>query len=231
MPDPIVYALPGTMCDARLWQRLLPQLPGVQWRHLPIPHDHSLDGLVVSLLDQLPVEPVNLLGFSLGGYLAALLTCRAPQRVARLMVCANSPRALPTEEIGQRQQLLNWVQKHGYQGLGDRKVAQMVSAENLADAGIGALMKAMDASLGEAALVQQLRTTTERQDLQAPLAGLAQPVHLVYGDQDRLVSRPWVEALAGMRPDFVIREVPGTGHMLPLEAPVATADAIRQWLR
>lgn len=230
MANPVVYALPGTMCDARLWAWLLPHLPAVQWQHLPIPTGNSLDALVDALLDQLPVEPVNLLGFSLGGYLAARLACRAPARIGRLMLCANSPRALPPEEIRQRQQLLAWVDKHGYQGLSDRKVAQMVAAGRRADAGIGAQMKAMDQSLGQAVLVQQLRATSERQDLLAPLAALALPVHLVFGAEDALVNRPWIATLAESRPDFVIRELAGVGHMLPLEAPAALAEAIRHWL-
>lgn len=230
MPDSVVYALPGTMCDARLWQRLLPLLPGVTWQHLPIPTDATLDALTAALLDQLPAAPVNLLGFSLGGYLAALLACRAPERIARLMICANSPRALPAEEVRQRQQLLAWVAQHGYQGLSDRKVAQMLSTTRRADAGIGALMKAMDLSLGRATLEQQLRATSARQDLLAPLAELHMPVHLVFGDQDHLVNRPWMAALAGRRPDFSLCELPGVGHMLPLEAPAALAQAIHRWL-
>lgn len=218
------------MCDARLWHRLLPQLPGVDWRHVPIPDGPDVDYLVAALYEALPAEPVNLFGFSLGGYLAAALACRHPARVARLFICSNSPCALPESETRQRRQLLAWLTRGGYQGLSDQKIAQMMSARSLADPAIGQCMKDMDAALGLAVLAQQLRATSERADLLAGVSALRCPVWLGFGEEDGLVNRGWISQLQAAAPAHAVHMVPGAGHMLPLEAPQALAGLVTRWL-
>ncbi|MGL6162469.1 alpha/beta fold hydrolase [Microbulbifer sp.] len=220
-----IYAIPGTMCDQQLWQFLRPQLeqPLV---HIPIPNADSVPGLVRALLAQLPDTPVDLLGFSLGGYLAAALVVAAPDRFARVMVSANSPCALPVDEVKQRRQLLAWVQRQGYGGLSDRKIAQMVAPANLANRAITDCMKAMDQRLGQAVLVSQLSATSDRRDLYKPLAALGAKVTYCYGELDRLVNRDWMAAIARHAP---VCELPGAGHMLPLEAPALLAREINHW--
>ncbi|MCZ4303260.1 alpha/beta hydrolase [Zoogloeaceae bacterium G21618-S1] len=225
-----IVAIPGTMCDARLWHRLLPHLPGVPWVHLPIPDDPDIDRLVSALAASLPAGRVNLFGFSLGGYLAAALACRYPARVDGLFICGNSPRALPDSEIRQRQQLLVWLARGGYQGLSDHKIAQMVSNASRADQAIGQCMKDMDAGLGQAVLAQQLGATTERPDLLAAVAALPCSVWMAFGEEDGLVNRNWVRALQTRAPRTVVHEVPGAGHMLPLEAPEVLAGLVTRWL-
>ncbi|WP_237058967.1 alpha/beta fold hydrolase [Microbulbifer sediminum] len=222
--------IPGTMCDRRLWQALWPELEPLQPQHLAIPAGDSVAALVRSLAAALPDEPVNLLGFSLGGYLAAALATTYPERVARLFICSNTPRALPDAELKQRRQLLNWVARHGYSGISERKIAAMLAPENRDREDIARTMRAMDASLGENVLVEQLGATSERRDLVDALVSLPLPVTFCYGEHDTLVTRSWVNELQEQRPDVVVREVQGAGHMLPLEQPLPLAREIRHWL-
>ena len=225
-----VIAIPGTMCDARLWHRLPPHLPGVDWRHVPIPDGPDIDHLVTALHAALPAGSVNLFGFSLGGYLAAALACRYPERVARLFICSNSPCALPESETRQRRQLLAWLTRGGYQGLSDQKIAQMVAERSLADPAIGQCMKDMDATLGLDVLVQQLQASSDRADLLAGVSALCCPVWLGFGEADGLVNRGWIRQFQDAAPAHAVHTVPGAGHMLPLEAPQALARLVARWL-
>ncbi|WP_237065760.1 alpha/beta fold hydrolase [Microbulbifer guangxiensis] len=225
-----LHMIPGTMCDERLWESLLPELPGVAPHHIPIPAGDSVAALVEGLLSRLPEQPVNLFGFSLGGYLAAALATAYPQRIRRLFICSNTPCALPEEELNQRRQLLNWVRRHGYGGISDRKIAAMLGPESRERADIARTMRAMDATLGEAALIAQLGGTSERKDLADALASLPLPVTFCYGEHDTLVTRSWLQGLRRRRRDLTVREIPAAGHMLPLERPGALADAMLTWL-
>jgi poly(3-hydroxyalkanoate) depolymerase len=51
----------------------------------------GLAAVVESLLDELDLGPVDMLGYSFGGGLAQELAHRAPQRVRRLILCATAP--------------------------------------------------------------------------------------------------------------------------------------------
>ncbi|SDZ89865.1 alpha/beta fold hydrolase [Microbulbifer marinus] len=225
-----LYMIPGTMCDERLWRYLWPLLEEQQPRHLPIPPGESITELVAGLVAQLPAAPINLLGFSLGGYLAAALAAAHPERITRLFICANTPRALPEVELRQRRQLLDWVERHGYSGISDRKIAAMLAPGNRNRREITDIMREMDATLGEGALVAQLRATSERADLAGELVALAAPTTFCFGEEDTLVNRQWLENLQRRCPGLRVTQVPGAGHMLPLERPQALAEEIQLWL-
>lgn len=227
---PTIYFIPGTQCDEQLWQWLWPQFPDLNCRHLAIPVGDSVADVVDGLVAQLPANPVAVFGFSLGGYLAAALALAAPDRIERLFVCANSACALPTQEILERQQLIQAIDRFGYRGLHDNKIAQMVAPENLSSSAIADCMKAMDQRLGVDNLIQQLRVTSERLDLQTALASLEIPITYCYGEQDNLVSESWVAALAKRNQWVRQCVIPDSGHMLPLEQPEKLARAIKSWL-
>lgn len=231
MPDTSpLFMIPGTMCDQRLWRDLWPHLQGCQPTHVPIPRASNVTEMVNSLLESLPPQPVDLFGFSLGGYLAAALAAAHPERIRRLFICANTPCALPDAEIKQRQQLLKWVDRHGYSGISDRKIAAMLGPENRDREEIAECMRAMDASLGEQTLVAQLSATSIRDDLARPLGECEFPITFCFGQADTLVNRDWLRALQQRNPAVQVQEVSVAGHMLPLEAPRALAQVIQTWL-
>lgn len=77
-----LYLLPGTQCDDRLWEPLTAILPETIRLHpLSIPMNLNFEGIAQHLCGELPEHPVNLLGFSLGGYTAADFIVDSPLRV------------------------------------------------------------------------------------------------------------------------------------------------------
>jgi pimeloyl-ACP methyl ester carboxylesterase len=56
------------------------------------------------------------------------------------------------------------------------------------------------------------------------------PVLLVWGDQDRLVTRPVIDHAVARRPDWRLHVLESAGHAAPLEVPDAYVDAVRGWL-
>ncbi|KZN15476.1 alpha/beta hydrolase [Marinomonas sp. TW1] len=215
------------MCDDRLWQQASRYLDqSTVLTHQAIPLENSLDDMVACLLTRLPESPVNLLGFSMGAYLAAALTVKHPHRVKRLMLVSNLATGLPEAERQQRRVALNWVAKQGYSGIPRKKAQSMLGLSCQNNEHLIALIQAMDETLGEASLVQQLTASLERPDLIALLKELTIPVHVLVGTEDGLLSASDRQRFKDSQTAEWV-DIDDCGHMIPIEQPPLFAKYVR----
>lgn len=69
-------------------------------------------------------------------------------------------------------------------------------------------------------------------DLDAGLAALTAPTHVLVGTADKLTPPVHARGMAAALPDCVgLTELPGLGHMIPIEDPSAVAEVIRGLVR
>lgn len=222
-----VYLLPGTMCDERMWQLVLPYLPShIALNYLTIGSQSSIDELVDDIAAQLPDYASCLLGFSLGGYLATAFSIKYPERVSQLLVVANSPNALPAREVKERQRTINWLKTHGYKGVPTKRITNLLGDSAKSNQEIIALIRDMDASFGGHVLMQQLLATTLRENLFEQLEQLRIPVDYLVGAEDTLVHIDKLQLQISMSDTMSFTLLKDTGHMLPLEQP----EAFSSWL-
>ncbi|MEW2292999.1 alpha/beta hydrolase [Streptomyces sp. NPDC006743] len=221
--DEVVRRLPREQATVRFDQR--------GWgtsRALPGPYD--LDRLADDLIrvtGECVEGPFVLVGHSMGGKVAQLAAARRPSGLAGLVLVAPAPplpAAAVTEEY--RQGL-----SHAYD-----------SPESVGHA--------LDHVLTSVALPPGTREAVVRDSLAAsddartewPLRGIAQditaqardidvPVAVLAGEHDA-VEPPSVlrECLLPFVPHADMTVVPGAGHLLPLEAPGAVADAVGRFV-
>ena len=84
-----IYLIPGLMTDERLWSRIIPLLKDeYELIHVPIPHTGDFDEIIDILFNLFTEDKVNLLGFSLGGYIASYFAITYPNRVNKLFMLA-----------------------------------------------------------------------------------------------------------------------------------------------
>jgi pimeloyl-ACP methyl ester carboxylesterase len=69
-----------------------------------------------------------------------------------------------------------------------------------------------------------------RRRMLAAIDRVTVPVLLVWGAQDRLVTRPIIDHALQRRPDWQLRVIESAGHAAPLEQPDAYLDVVRDWL-
>lgn len=231
MPLPVkIHLLPGTMCNALIWQPLRDVLPdAVELVHLDIPNHLSPKDLAAHYLHITGDERLNLAGFSLGGYLAAYFACRFPEHIARLFIIANSPAQLPEQELAQRQTIVRQISQHGYAGLSRARAARMLDDGSCQKQHID-MMQQMDKELGETTLLSQYQYLSERDDLQSALCQQRFPCHFYYSEKDTLVNTSWLNQLVQQNTQVRLHETTGSGHMLPLEKPKELAMLLQQWL-
>lgn len=223
-----LYLLPGTMCDARLWQPMISALEVLSDIHfdfhfLTIAQKPTINDILDDIKQQLPDEKVVLLGFSLGGYLASAFLLKYPQLIEKLLVIANMPCALPEREMKERARAVAWIKRNGYAGIARKRILALLdkSAHHRND--IVSLIENMDKSLGQEALVHQLLATTKRENIFHQLALLNQKKYFCVGENDPLVSISSLTDFQQLDKNMTLTIFEQAGHMLPLEKPKALA--------
>ena len=119
------------MCDERLWNYTQKALgESIILKHVSIPMEETIETIVDALAVILPEHPINLLGFSMGGYLACAFAVKYPERVNGLIVVSNTATSLLDSERQQREIALNSVTKQGYGGIPKKKAIIMLGQAN-----------------------------------------------------------------------------------------------------
>jgi pimeloyl-ACP methyl ester carboxylesterase len=217
------------MCDQLIWSKVWPSLESqFELIHIPIPSEDNIDTLLSSLSASMPEQDINLIGFSLGGYLATCLAELKPERFNKVLIVANSPCALPDEEMQQRLQAINWLKRFPYRGITQQKVNSML-AEQVSDrAGLTSIIEQMEQNLGYHRLLEQLQATSHRLDKSSFLASKQSRFQFCFGDEDKLVQKEWLTQLA-LEHGIVATEVSNCGHMMPLEQPERLVEITRKY--
>lgn len=217
------------MCDERLWHASWQLFHedfhcNAKFIHLAIPVIEPMTNVIDSLAAQITAPNAILVGFSLGGYIAAELALRYPDKLTQLIIVSNLPQNLPELEIKQRKRTINWVRSRGYSGIPLKRIYDLLhptikESSNVNHSELVKLISAMDKSLGETVLLQQLSVSMNRQPLITKLGELAFPVMFLIGDSDSLVDLKRLQDGIKHAKNITLDIVGNTGHMLPLESP------------
>ncbi|TFW29808.1 alpha/beta fold hydrolase [Duganella callida] len=220
--------VPGTLCDERMWSRLLPLLDGsFEFNHVPLYKAHTREQML-ELIGAHSAPRANLVGFSLGAYLSVEYALAYPERVKSLTIIGSAGKKLGDKEKATRERIIPQLEKNHYTGMTQMRLREIVAPEHLDDAGIIDVIQRMAVDLGKEVLLAQFRSTIERPDLMARVHALRCPVLIIGAEQDKLVPADDVRELAANCPDAELHLLEtGTGHMMPLEAPQALATHLR----
>ena len=230
---PPVLLIPGNMCDERLWQPVAERLATAGHAVSQAPRlDQPSISAMAEVLDAEIDRPVVAIGFSMGAIVAAQLAHRARDRVVALgLVAFNASADLPEraavrprQQAAVRQGLLEAI-------VADELKPNYLATRNRGDRELLDTVMSMARSLGPEVFVAQSEALRLRQDLRPALPHLAMPVLLACGSEDLLCPPEWHRHWAAMiGPNARFAEVPGAGHLLPLEQPHAFADELIGWL-
>jgi pimeloyl-ACP methyl ester carboxylesterase len=216
--------LPGFMCDADLWAGMASDLGKLGSVHYGnVYQDDTLEGMARRVLAESPDEFV-LVGFSMGGFVARVLTLMAPERVTGVAFIASSARGYSAEETERR--------KQGWQPGNRLPRTNGVAAGLHPDRERGPVLldrlRGMQRRLGPEVRARQAALV--RRDGYADLERITCPSLVVACRQDRLRSLAETERMANHLPHSRFEVIEDCGHMAPLEKPRELAGLLDDWI-
>ncbi|HZQ00218.1 MAG TPA: alpha/beta hydrolase [Reyranella sp.] len=213
--------LPGSMCDSDLWRDMVPDLaPLGQLHYGNLFEDDTLEGMARRVLGEAP-ERFVLVGFSMGGFVARVLTLMAPERVSGVAFVSTSARGFTDEERARRMA----GSKHPGGGNG---VARGLHPDRERDPVLLDRLRGMQRRLGLE--VWKRQAALVRRDGYAELEGITCPSLVVSCRQDRLRRFEETERMARHLPHARFEVIEDCGHMAPLEKPHELAGLLADWI-
>ena len=225
-----IYLIPGLMTDNRLWSRIIPLLENdYELVHTSIPHSEDFDEIIDILFNEFKEEKVNILGFSLGGYIASYFAITYPNRVNRLFTVAATPGNSTEAEIERRKEKFVAIEKEGFVGLSYEKAKSLLEKQN--DEESIKIIQDMFMDLGKESFISQLTSTFYRKDLFEDLINLSIPIWFFYSKNDRLLNQEAIKKLLLDNHNMNIISRDGTSHNIPLEVPELLSNEIKKWMK
>lgn len=225
-----IYLIPGLMTDNRLWSRIIPLLENdYELVHTSIPHSEDFDEIIDTLFNEFKEEKVNVLGFSLGGYIASYFAITYPNRVNRLFTVAATPGNSTEAEIERRKEKFVAIEKEGFCGLSYEKAKSLLEKQN--DEESIKIIQDMFMDLGKESFISQLTSTFYRKDLFEDLINLSIPIWFFYSKNDRLLNQEAIKKLLLDNHNMNIISREGTSHNIPLEVPELLSNEIKKWMK
>ena len=184
--------------------------------------DHADD--LVALLDALGVEQVDLVGLSMGGYVALALAERYPGRLRTLaLVDTKSTEDSPDAKLG-RDAAAERVAAEGRTGIYEDMIGALVAES--ASTWTRARLRTMIESAPVESIVAALKGMNRRPDRTSTLSNLSVPDAVIVGEHDALSPIAEADHMA-IAAGGALTVVPDVGHMSPIEDPVTVAGALR----
>ena len=225
-----IYLIPGLITDNRLWSRIIPLLENdYELVHTSIPHSEDFDEIIDILFNEFKEEKVNILGFSLGGYIASYFAITYPNRVNRLFTVAATPGNSTEAEIERRKEKFVAIEKEGFVGLSYEKAKSLLEKQN--DEESIKIIQDMFMDLGKESFISQLTSTFYRKDLFEDLINLSIPIWFFYSKNDRLLNQEAIKKLLLDNHNMNIISREGTSHNIPLEVPELLSNEIKKWMK
>lgn len=179
---------------------------------------------VAGLMAALGVDHADVVGLSMGGYVALALWELRPEVVRSLALLDTRAGADGPEARAGRDAMIDRILDGGRQALADEMVRGLLGRSPARRA--QARLRSMIEGTRYETLVASLEGMRDRKDRSALLPTISVPTLVCGGEEDTLIPPDRARELAAAIPGARITIVPGAGHLTALEAPDAVNQAL-----
>ncbi|MCW8109818.1 alpha/beta hydrolase [Alteromonas ponticola] len=225
MQTPVLF-LPGTLCDERLWQPVWHHMAHINRRYVPLQWANSLSDMLQLTSDRvLPDEKVHLVGFSMGGYIAAKWALQHPSQVVSLTLIGYCLSGLSSAETQRRTDMLRYLRSNAFKP-NSAFLANLMHPNRVNDQSVADPVMEMAHDLGKATLIAHTQATTPRENLLKDIARLSSKISLIGADEDKIAPINDMKTEHGSVRNADFYTLNQAGHMMPLEYPQKIAQLL-----
>lgn len=229
--DHTVWALQARYVAHHGFSVLAPDLPGHgRSDGKPLGSIEAIAGWIATLLDAVGAKQAALIGHSMGAVSCLEAAARQPGRAMKLILCGAASRmpvhpeliaAAEKDPALAREMIVDWA--HGARGrIGGNRAAGLWIAETA--------RRLLDVAGGSFALACDLKACDAYKNGEAAAAKVACPALAIIGAEDRMTPAKAGRALAGAIKGAALVELEDCGHMMMVEQPDRTLDAMKKFL-
>jgi pimeloyl-ACP methyl ester carboxylesterase len=183
---------------------------------------------VAGLAAALGIEHADIVGLSMGGYVALALWELRPELVRSLALVDTRAGADGPEARAGRDAMIDRILDGGRQALADEMVHGLLGRAPTRRA--QARLRSMIEGTRYETLVASLEGMRDRRDRTALLPSISVPTLVAGGEEDALIPPDRVRELAAAIPGARVAILPGSGHLPAVEAPDALNQALIEHL-
>jgi pimeloyl-ACP methyl ester carboxylesterase len=240
---PVAVLVHGFPLDARLW---LDQIEGLApYRTVvavdlrgcgrsdpvgsgPLSMETHADDLA-AIVAAVGVDAVDLVGLSMGGYVALAFAQRHPEMLRTLALVDTKATADTDAARAGRDAMAERVVVDGRRALAGEMVGALLSQG--AALGVRARLRTMIEATSYETILGCLAGMKLRADRTSVLATIGVPTAVIVGEEDRLTTPEDAHTMATGIPGATLRVISGAGHLAPMEAPDSVNDVLAElWL-
>ena len=224
--------LPGLLCDASVWA---PQVEGLRdiCDVRPFPNFYGFDSLQSMARGVLGTAPdrFHVCGHSMGGRVAFEIYRLAPERVRSLLLFDTGTDAAQPGELESRGSLVELGRTKGMDAVAAKWLPPMVHPKRLNDEAFMAALTAMVCRATPEIFARQQHALLTRPDAAPMLGSIKCPTLVGCGADDAWSPVSVHEQIAAAIPGARLVVIPGSGHMVSVEAPDALNAVLRGSMR
>ena len=213
------------MCNEKLWSKLKLK----NYETLTIPKEDSFEKMIEKLDIQISKHEnkINLIGFSMGGYLALKYMIANPHKINKALIIASGMNQLNDNEVQARIKALDLLKRYKEYSLSNSIIKDLLeNKDNITNIN---LIQDMFKDLGLETYKQQLQATLERKCLYDDLKSINVPTLFFYSNKDKLVKKDLINRLCEEKKSFDNVVINSCSHMLTLEYEEELANIIKKF--
>lgn len=228
---PALVLIPGFMATASAWRFQVDAFEGN--RQIVIPDQHyslsSIRQMASHMTERLPPS-FDVVGWSMGGYIAIELYLLARQRVRKLVLIGTNARPESAKALASRANLLKSVESTGLRAAFANQInLNLYDAARVDGAFIDGITRDIS-RLGEETFRSQLAALISRRDVRPSLGQVTCEVLVVVGKQDTVTPLECSREIASLLPHASLEVVNEAGHCAPWEKPQVVNNLLQAFL-